>query len=87
MSGRNRLPNGEPRRASQRRTRPAAPKLIQVGRSPGAPPTRCAGGTGPASTAVIPETVIMSRSSSPNASTACAGPSCGRGEARDMLVG
>jgi hypothetical protein len=30
MSGRNRLPSGEPRRASQRRARPAAPKLIQI---------------------------------------------------------
>ena len=30
MSVRARLPSGEPRRASQRRTRPAAPKLIQL---------------------------------------------------------
>ena len=30
MSGRNRLPSGEPRRASQKRTRPAAPKSLQI---------------------------------------------------------
>ena len=30
MSGRNRLPSGEPRRASQKRTRPAAPKPLQI---------------------------------------------------------
>jgi hypothetical protein len=34
MSGRSRLPSGEPRRASQKRTRPAAPKLIQVAEIP-----------------------------------------------------
>jgi hypothetical protein len=37
MSGRNRLPSGEPRRASQRRARPAAPKLIQVAEIPWRP--------------------------------------------------
>jgi len=30
MSGRNRLPSGEPRRASQKRTRPAVPKPLQI---------------------------------------------------------
>jgi hypothetical protein len=30
MSGRSRLPSGEPRRASQKRTRPAAPKPLQI---------------------------------------------------------
>jgi hypothetical protein len=34
MSGRNRLPSGEPRRASQKRARPAAPKPIQVAEIP-----------------------------------------------------
>jgi hypothetical protein len=34
MSGRSRLPSGEPRRASQKRTRPAAPKLIEVAEIP-----------------------------------------------------
>jgi hypothetical protein len=30
MSGRNRLPSGGPRKASQKRMRPAAPKMIQI---------------------------------------------------------
>ena len=30
MSGRNRLPSGEPRRASQRHTRPAAQKATEI---------------------------------------------------------
>jgi len=30
MSGRSRLPSGEPRRASQRRTRPAAQKAAEI---------------------------------------------------------
>jgi hypothetical protein len=30
MTGRARLPGGEPRKASQRNTRPAAPKTVQV---------------------------------------------------------
>jgi hypothetical protein len=30
MSGRNRLPSGGPRKASQKRMRPAAPKPIQI---------------------------------------------------------
>jgi hypothetical protein len=30
MTGRSRLPSGEPRRASQRRARPAAPKSLEI---------------------------------------------------------
>ena len=30
MSGRNRLPSGGPRRASQRRARPAAPEVLKI---------------------------------------------------------
>ena len=33
MSGRARLPGGEPRRASQRNARPAAPKTISISRT------------------------------------------------------
>jgi hypothetical protein len=37
MSGRNRLPSGEPRRASQRRARPAAGRIIQIAEIPWRP--------------------------------------------------
>ena len=40
MSGRNRLPSGEPRKASQKRARPAAERIIRVAEIPWQPGDR-----------------------------------------------
>jgi hypothetical protein len=80
MSGRNRLPGGEMRKASQRRARPAEVRTISL-----KVPWRAGDKVRWRDRAGVYRRDIEDgepRSCWPSASTACAGPSCGLGKGR-----
>ena len=77
MSGRSRLPSGEPRRASQRRTRPAAQKAAEI-EAPWHAGDRVRWRDRPGAIAATSATGSMSRSSSTNAPIASAARAAAR---------